>query len=197
MPQPLKQKAVYEDLFSLPENMTGEIIEGELVAAPRPSRRHAVAASALGYQIGPPYHFGAGGGPGGWIILHEPEIAFGEDILVPDLAGWKEERFPETEEQNWLSVAPDWVCEILSPNSVRIDRMQKMRTYATHKVTYAWLVDPLQMLLEVFRLEAGRWIVLGVHGESEKVRAEPFQEVELDLAALWIEMRRQRQAERA
>lgn len=197
MPQPLKQKAVYEDLFSLPENMTGEIIEGELVAAPRPSRRHAVAASALGYQIGPPYHFGAGGGPGGWIILHKPDIAFGEDILVPELAGWKEERFPAAEEQDWLSVAPDWVCEILSPNIVRIDRMQKMRIYATHKVPYAWLVDPLQMLLEVFRLEAGRWIVLGVHGESEKVRAEPFQEVELDLAALWIEMRRQRQAERA
>jgi len=188
MPQPLKQKAGYEDLFSLPENMTGEIIEGELVAAPRPSRRHAVAASALGYQIGPPYHFGAGGGPGGWIILHEPEIAFGEDILVPDLAGWKEERFPEAEEQNWLSVAPDWVCEILSPNTVRIDRRQKMRIYATHKVPHAWLVDPLQMLLEVFRLEAGRWIVLGVHGESEKVRAEPFQEVELDLAALWLSM---------
>ena len=122
----------------------------------------------------------------------EPEIKFGEDLLVPDLAGWKRERFPESEEQNWISVAPDWVCEILSPNTVRTDRMHKMSIYARHGVPHAWLVDPIQMLLEVFKLESGRWVVFGVYAETDKLRAEPFPEVEIDVASLWLGMRQGR-----
>jgi len=89
-----KKKATYEDLYTIPDNMTGEIINGELIVTPRPSRRHVSAASSLGYKIGPSYQFGEGGGPGGWIILIEPEIGLGEQTVVPDLAGWKRERFP-------------------------------------------------------------------------------------------------------
>ncbi len=87
MSEPPKRKATYEDLSNIPENMTGEIINGELIVTPRPSRKHTYASSALDKKIGPPYQFGEGGGPGGWIIIVEPEIGLGEHILVPDLAG--------------------------------------------------------------------------------------------------------------
>jgi len=187
MPEPARKRAVYEDLFGLPENMVGEIIDGELLAAPRPSRKHTVAASRMGYEIGPTYDFGRGGGPGGWVIILEPEIAFADDILVPDLAGWKKERFPVEEPHNWISVAPDWVCEVLSPASARRDRADKMPIYARHQVGHLWLLDPGLQTLEIYALEQGRWVLAGVHAGSARVRAEPFTELELDLGLLWLE----------
>jgi Uma2 family endonuclease len=186
MAEPVQKQATYDDLFNLPENTTGEIIAGKLIVTPRPARKHVYASSALGGRLLPPYHFGEGDGPGGWIILIEPEIGFEEDILVPDLAGWKSERFPESEDYNWISVAPDWVCEILSPTTARNDRIKKMRVFARHQVRHAWLIDPGLMTLEVFRLESGRWSLLDAFSEADKVRAEPFQEIELDLNDLWL-----------
>lgn len=185
MPEPARKRATYEDLFHIPENMIGEIIDGELIVSPRPSRRHGYTATTLGGEIVPRYSFGREG-PGGWVILIEPEIAFGEDILVPDLAGWRIERFPETEDHNWISVAPDWVCEIISPGSVRMDRIKKMRIYASYQVPYVWLVDPLQAMVEAFKLISGKWTMLGVFAEDDKVRIEPFAEIEIELGNLWL-----------
>jgi Uma2 family endonuclease len=187
MAEPAKKKAVYEDLFGLPENMTGEIINGELIVTPRPSRKHALAATVLGAKVTAPYYLAEGGGPGGWIILIEPEIRFGEDLLVPDLAGWRKERFPLSEETNWISVAPDWACEITSPHTAGIDKVEKMAVYGRYGVPYVWLLDPLARTLEAFGLESGRWVVLGFHAGRDRVRAEPFKEVEIDLGWLWLE----------
>ncbi len=187
MSEPARKRATYEDLYAIPENMTGEIIDGELVVTPRPSRKHVRAASIMGIRIGSPYDLGEGEGPGGWIILDEPEVAFGANILVPDLAGWKKERFPAQEDHNWISAAPDWICEILSPGTALYVRTKKMPVYAEHEVRYAWLIDPVLMSLEVFRLEGGRWSFLGAFGEREKVHAEPFSEMELNLGDLWLE----------
>jgi Uma2 family endonuclease len=190
MSEPAK-KATYEDLYSIPENMTGEIIEGELIVHPRPSRKHIYAASRLDKRLGPPYEFGEGGGPGGWIILVEPEIQLGEHILVPDLAGWRRQRFPVEEETNWISVAPDWVCEILSPSTYRLDKIKKMPIYADHGVGYLWLMDPVAMNMDVFTLGGGQWVLSGSFAENDKVRAAPFQEVEIDLGDLWLTSSRQ------
>ncbi|MEW6219018.1 MAG: Uma2 family endonuclease [Thermodesulfobacteriota bacterium] len=187
MAETVQRQAVYEDLFSVPETMTGEIIGGELVATPRPSRKHIGAMSALGYKLGPPYQYGEGGAPGGWIILIEPEVGFGVDVLVPDLAGWKKERLPAEEGHNWISVAPDWVCEVLSPGSFRNDRIRKMPIYAQHGVPCLWHLDPLARTLEVFRLVApGQWLLAGSYADDDPVRAEPFTEIIIDLGALWL-----------
>ncbi len=181
-----KKKATYEDLYSVPENMTGEIIDGELIATPRPSRKHALAASVLGSEIIPSYYLGRSGGPGGWIIIVEPEIGLGEHTMVPDLAGWKRERFPIEEDHNWISVAPDWVCEILSPNTLRTDKIKKMPIYARHGVGHIWLIDPVAMTMDAFRLESGRWSLLASFSENDKVRIEPFHEIEINLGDLWV-----------
>jgi len=186
MAETAKKLATYDDLYNIPANMTGEIIDGELFVSPRPSVEHTRVASTLGYAIGPSYDFGEGGGPGGWIILDETEIKLEEDTFVPDIAGWKKERFFNPEGQNWVSVTPDWVCEILSPSSVRHDRIIKARTYAKHRIPYFWLIDPRDRLLQVFKLESGRWVTLEDYAEDDKVRAEPFQEIEIDLAKLWL-----------
>ena len=65
MAHPAKKKAVYEDLFDLPKNMTGEIINGELLVTPRPSRKHALAAIVLGTRVTASYYLADGDGPGG------------------------------------------------------------------------------------------------------------------------------------
>src|SRR5436309_2365775 len=88
------KKATYEDLLALPENVVGEIINGVLHANPRPGSPHAAAASSLGGELHGPFKRGKGG-PGGWMILVEPELHLHGDILVPDLAGWRRERMPE------------------------------------------------------------------------------------------------------
>jgi len=191
MSEPAKKEAVYEDLYDLPENMTGEIIDGELIVTPRPAPKHVYTTSVLDKKIGSPYQFGESGGPGGWIILVEPEIKFAEECnpIVPDLAGWKAERFPKAIETNWISVAPDWVCEMLSPRTRKYDRMKKMPKYARFEVQYAWLIDPSNRTLEVFQLRQGEWVVTGFYEEDDKVRAEPFTEIEIDLSSLWLEKR--------
>jgi Uma2 family endonuclease len=180
------KKVTYEDLYTLPDNMIGEIIDGELVAVPRPSFRHSNVVSGITDEIKSPFQRGRGG-PGGWIILYEPEICLGENILVPDLAGWKKERLPKPPEKNFTPIAPDWICEVLSPGTVRIDRIRKMPIYAKFGVLYAWLIDPIEKTLEVYRLENSRWVLFSVHSENDRVRAEPFQEVEIALEYLWWE----------
>jgi Uma2 family endonuclease len=187
MSEPAKKKVSYDDLYSIPENMTGEIIDGELIVTPRPSPKHSYTASTLVGEIVPPYRFGRGGGPGGWIILYEPEIMLGEQLLVPDFAGWRKERFPGVPKENWLSVPPDWVCEILSPNTARLDRVRKMPVYAQYQVAYLWLIDPVEKTLEAYRLESGKWLLLSSFAEDDRVCAEPFQEIEIELGNLWIE----------
>lgn len=180
-----RKVATYEDLYDIPENRVGEIIDGELIVTPRPSARHASTAFGLSSELGPPYRFGRGDGPGGWVILFEPELRLGDHILVPDLAAWKNERLPAPPKENWISVTPDWVCEILSPSTFRLDKIRKMPIYAEQHIPCLWLIDPLTKTLDVFRLENGRWFLLGSYIEDDRVRAEPFLEVEIELRNLW------------
>ena len=186
MSEPAKKLATYEDLYSVPENMIGEIINGELIVTPRPAPRHMRAASVLSSMIGTPYDLGGGGGPGGWIILFETEVRLGGHTLVPDIAGWRRERFPKELDFNWIPVAPDWICEIFSPSTALRDQTDKMTIYAEFQVKHLWLVDPVHMFIRAYRLESDQWLPIGVFGGKEKVRLEPFQEVEISLGDLWL-----------
>jgi len=179
-----KSLATYEDLCDLPENLVGEIIDGELYASPRPAPRHAMATSELAVEIGGTFGERRGG-PGGWLILIEPELHLADHVMVPDLAGWRTQRMPRLPETAWFSEPPDWICEVVSPSAAGLDRIVKLPRYAEHQIGHAWLVDPLSRSLEVYRLVDGRWSMVGADQGTEKVRAEPFDAIELDLALLW------------
>jgi Uma2 family endonuclease len=182
--QPAKKRATYADVLAAPEHVVAEVIDGELHLNPRPALPHAAAATALSEELGPPFKRGKGG-PGGWIILYEPELHLQADILVPDLGGWRVERMPSIANEAYVSLAPDWVCEVLSPRTAKYDRSDKLRIYAREQVRWAWLVDPLQRTLEALRLDQGRWTLLDTWRDDARVRVEPFDAIELDLAALW------------
>lgn len=181
-----KRPVTYTDLEALPPNMVGEIIAGELYASPRPAVPHAVAASRLGGELIGPFDRGRGG-PGGWIILFEPELHLSGDVLVPDLAGWRRERLPKAPRAAAMTLAPDWLCEILSPSTEARDRSSKLPAYAREGVRHVWLLDPDVRTLEVFRLEGEHYSLLGTHVGEARVHAEPFEALELELNALWGE----------
>lgn len=180
----IREHATYEDLVNLPENMIGEIIEGELYASPRPAGPHTNFVSALAMIIGSAYHLGING-PGGWWILFEPELHLPPHTLVPDLAGWRRERMPEIPKTHKFTIPPDWVCEVLSGSTARIDRAKKMPIYASYGVAHAWIADVEQRFVEVKRLHDGKWLELVTFGGNDKMRAEPFDLVEIDLPSIW------------
>ena len=179
-----ERRATYADIVALPENKIGEIMGGELYVQARPASRHTGVASALGADLVGPFQRGRGG-PGGWWILDEPELHLNADVLVPDLGGWRRERMPVFPDVAGFELAPDWVCEVLSPSTEKIDRATKLPIYANHGVGHVWLIDPSRKTLEAFRLESGRWVLLGVWTDSETVRVEPFDAVPLSLELLW------------
>jgi Uma2 family endonuclease len=149
---PVRRQATYADLLALPDDVIGQIVDGDLYSMPRPAIPHQLTSSNLGGELDAPFRKGRGG-PGGWWFLDEPELHLGRHVLVPDLAGWRRERVPSLPPDPYLTITPDWVCEVLSPSTARLDRIKKLRIYAEEAVGHAWLVDPA---LETWKTSAAR-----------------------------------------
>jgi hypothetical protein len=165
------RRATYDDLVAVPDNLVAEIVDGELFTSPQPATSHARAGSAIGSDL-----FGGfdglprgAGRPGGWWILAEPELHFGQDVLVPDMGGWRIERMSSNPNVVGITTVPEWVCEAIPPGTARLD-----------------LVDPIARTLEVYRLEDGRWAVAGTYGGDESLRAEPVGAIALDMSRWWM-----------
>jgi Uma2 family endonuclease len=189
MAEAARKLATYADVLAAPAHRVAELVAGELSLQPRPALAHAAAASALGEELGPPYKRGRGG-PGGWLLVFEPEVHLGAHVLVPDLAGWRRERLPVLPNEPFVSLAPDWLCEVVSPSTAALDRVRKLPIYAEYGVRHVWLVDPLARTLEVLRLEGAAWVIASLHSDDARVRAEPFDATELELASLWADVAR-------
>jgi len=177
---------LYEYLDSLPEGVTGELLEGQLHTQPRPSMPHGITSSSLGDELLGPFQKGRDG-PGGWWIVDEPEIHFvlNIEVTVPDLAGWRHEHMPVPTTSHRIQVVPDWICEIFSPSTKSKDREVKMPLYARYSVPYAWLIDPIEHVLEAYRLDAGAWHEIGRFVGTDRIAVPPFEAVSIDLESLW------------
>ncbi len=178
------RRATYQDVLDAPAHRVAEIVDGTLHAHPRPAPAHAVASSALGGELANPFHFGRDG-PGGWWIIFEPELHLGEDILVPDLAGWRRERMPVLPDTAYFALAPDWGCEVLSASTRRLDLHGKRPIYAREGVAHLWFVDPEDRTLEAFELRKGQWMLIASAKDDEPVRIRPFDAITFSLADLW------------
>jgi Uma2 family endonuclease len=174
----------YSDLGALPSNVVAEILGGELVDSPRPRMVQTLAASVLMGVLGSAFMRGQGG-PGDWVLLLAPELHLNGELLVPDLAGWRRERLPKLPDVAVMTLAPDWVCEVLSAETMALDRGSKMLAYARARVAHVWLVDPDMRTLEVYRFEDEGWLLLDVHEGASRVHAEPFEALGFELAPLW------------
>ena len=177
-------RATYQDILDAPPHRVAEIVDGVLHTSPRPAAPHALAKSRLGGVIGPPFDRGRGG-PGGWWIIDEPELHLGEDILVPDLAGWRRERMPDYPRAAYFTLPPDWVCEVLSPSTRKLDLHGKRPVYGRAGVQHLWLIDPIDRTLEAFALHRGQWLLIATVRDDDAVAIPPFDAVTFNLGDLW------------
>lgn len=184
MTQRVKSGADYADVVAAPDIEIAELVEGDLYLSPRPTLRHSRVLSTIGADVHDAFDRGRSG-PGGWLILDEPEVHILGDVLVPDVAGWRRERLTGPIEGAAMTIAPDWVCEILSPSTERFDRHQKMPRYALAGVAHAWLVDPASKRLEVYELDGTAWLRVEEHAGDAIIHARPFDAVAIELAPLW------------
>ena len=182
--RPPRQAVTYADFDAVPPHLVAEIIDGVLETHPRPRPRHGAATVELAYELQGPFGRGRGG-PGGWIFIDEPELHLGHDIVVPDLAGWRTERLAVEPETAYIEVAPDWVCEVLSPSTFRLDKGPKRRIYARAGIGHLWLLDPVAGELEAFALAGDLWTLLATVQRGESVQVAPFEAVAFPLDDLF------------
>ncbi len=182
-----RPRATYQDVIDAPAHMVAEIIAGELRLTSRPAIPGIAVASALGDELGPPFKRGRGG-PGGWMILDEPELHLGDEVIVPDLAGWRRERLAVAPDAAYITVPPDWICEVLSRSTESVDRLEKMPIYASFGVPYTWLIHPRKRTLEAYSLRDGGWSAPAMYSVTDRARIAPFDAIELDLLALWADV---------
>jgi len=185
-----RPRATYEDILRAPEHMIAELIGGELVLSPRPAGRHARASSMMGGDLSGAFGRRKGGsGPGGWLIIDEPELHLEgilPDVYVPDLAGWRRERMDEVPERHEFRVCPDWVCEVFSPSSASRDLLVKGTAYLRAGVPWMWTVDPVQRMVDVYRAGDGVWQHAGHFEGDVEARLPPFEAVGFDLSEWWV-----------
>ena len=183
-PQSIR-RATYQEVLDAPAHLVAEIVNGTLHTHPRPAMPHARAASALNARIGGPFDYDAGG-PGGWWIVFEPELHLGEEVMVPDLAGWRRQRMPHYPDTAYVTLPPDWVCEVLSASTRKVDLAEKRPLYAHECVSHLWLVEPTDRTLEAFELHDGQWLLIGSAKDDEPVSFRPFDAITFSLGDLWI-----------
>jgi len=184
--------STYDDYLALPEEQKAELVDGEIyLMSPAPKGRHIRVTSLLGSMLGT--RFGLRGeassdGPGGWWILDEPEVHLRLDrrVVRPDMAGWRRERMPNPpSDSHKFTLVPDWICEVLSPSTLRWDMLVKMPRYLEHGVHWVWLIDPVERRIDVLEAVDGEWVTNTSVEGSVRARLPPFDAAELDLEPVW------------
>ncbi len=178
------RRATYQDVLDAPPDKVAEVVDGTLYIFDRPALLHARAGSGVMSAINPPFDYGRGG-PGGWWIVYEPQVHLGEDIVVPDIAGWRRERMPVFPDTAYTTLAPDWVCEVLSPSTRKFDLGDKSAVYARAGVGYIWFVDPIARSLEANVLRGGKWVESAMLYDDATVSLPPFEAISFNLGDLW------------
>ena len=180
------RRATHQDVLDAPAHLVAEILDGTLYTHPRPAMPHARATSVLDRKVGGPFDDDSTG-PRGWWIIHEQELHLGQEIVVPDLAGWRRERMPNYPDTAYVTLAPDWGCEVLSASTRKVDLPEKRPLYAREDVAHLWLVEPTDRTLEAFELHDGQWLLIGSAKDDEPVSIRPFEfdAITFSLGDLW------------
>ncbi|MFT3710413.1 MAG: Uma2 family endonuclease [Archangium sp.] len=172
-----------KELASLPDDQSGEVIEGEVYVMGRPSLRHQTVEDEVTSLLKK-----GGPGEGGWLFASEVSIRFASDEeVVPDVSGWRRERLAGRLDENPIRVRPDWVCEILSDSTRVKDLGPKRKLYAKQGVPFLWLIDPHAKVLEAFELVGAAWQLQGTWSNDDVIKGlAPFPELTVQLREWWL-----------
>jgi Uma2 family endonuclease len=179
-------RATVASFLAIPdEERFHELIDGEIVRKASPSAEHGTTQLILGATLlGPFGRQPPSGGPGGWWLVTEVEIRFGDDICRPDVAGWRRSTVPERPRGRIVPVVPQWTCEVLSEDE-RNDLVRKKHIYHRHHVDHYWMLDPEQGTLAVYRWHSEGYLEVLSAQRGQVVRAEPFDAIDLEIGALF------------
>ncbi|HJW94707.1 MAG TPA: Uma2 family endonuclease [Thermoanaerobaculia bacterium] len=166
--------ATLQDVLNVPEHLTAELLDGELLLSRRGSPRQSRMRTVLDITL----H-----NLPGWFILRKPELHVGANLFVPEFGGWRGECWLDDEQAE--DVSPDWVCDIVTIWPDAFDPRIKLPTYADHGVAHAWIIDLPNNNVEVKRLEKGDWIDIALFKTNEPFHAEPFPDIEIDFGSIW------------
>jgi Uma2 family endonuclease len=174
------------DWLALPEDARFELIDGELIEKAAPTFDHGRAQGHSYLVIGGQFDRkpGGAGGPGGWWIGTEVDVAMDGRGYRPDLAGWRRDRVPAPIKERPVTVRPDWICEIVSDSNRSTDTVIKLRRYHQAGVPHYWIIDQVDRTLTVHRHTTDGYLVVLRAEAHEHVRAEPFDAIELHVAVL-------------
>ena len=185
----LGRKATYQDVLDAPAHLVAEIIGGDLYLRNRPAPRTGLAMSRLSAGLGGAFARGRSVPDPlclqHWWVLREPELRLGGQILAPDLVGWRRERMECLPDTQYLTLAPDWVCQVLSTEQHRRELPDRRRLYAREGVHHLWLVHLAERTLEAFELREGEWVLIATAKDEKPVSIRPFDAITFSLADLW------------
>ena len=183
---PPSRVATVADWLAAPEEDRLELIDGELVPKAAPGLDHGLAQGHTMVAVSGPFNrrVGGPGGPGGWWIASEVDILLDGRGYRPDLAGWRREGMPEVVRGRPIAIRPDWLCEIVSESNRTVDTVKKVARYHQAGVPHYWILDQLERTLTVHRHTADGYLIALRAEAHERVRAEPFDAVELHVAVL-------------
>jgi len=177
--------ATYQDILDAPDDMRAEVVNGELHLLPRAAPRHQRFSFLFGNALETSLR-DRKSGHSGWVFIPDTNVHLSDhDICGPDIAGWRVETMPDVPETAHITIRPDWVCEIISPSSERLDRHDKFAMYANFGIPYYWIVDHRNRLVEAYALEQGRWVAIGVGSNDDAISFAPFDTIGLELGRLW------------
>ena len=184
---PSAHPATVADWLAQPEDARIELIDGELIPKAAPTFEHGQAQLATGVAIGGPFGRKPGGpdAPGGWWLASEVDVLLDGRGYRPDLAGWRRDHVPVMPRERPVMVRPDWLCEIVSESNRATDTIKKLRRYQQAGVPHYWILDQSARALTVYRNHADGYVIALAAEVGERVRAEPFDAIELEVAALF------------
>lgn len=174
------------DWLAQPEERRVELIDGEFVEKAAPSFEHGRAQGRTSGTLGQAFDRRPGGpqGPGGWVIVTEVDIVLDGRGFRPAIAGWRRDRLSTPPKERPVTTRPDWICEIVSASNRQTDTVTKLRCYQEAGVPHFWILDPDARSLTVYRHRPDGYLLVLVAAADERVRAEPFDAIELQVGVL-------------
>lgn len=184
-PAEARKRVTLSEFLSRDEGERIELVRGSVVEKASPSGEHSSAQGGIVRRVGYTFDRKPGGRwPGGWWFFVELNVQLGEELPRPDVCGYRRARLAQKPAGRVVTIAPDWVCEVLSPSNATIDRVEKLQTYFSAGVPHYWLVDPLEGSLEIFRRTDLAYALVQSAHRGQRLRPEPFDAMEFSVDEL-------------
>lgn len=164
----------------LPERVSPiQLLEGEVIVSPSPKQPHQEAVLSTAVHL-------HGLIPNGKLMIAPADLYLDErNVPQPDLFWVSGDNTRCKLVDGYWHGAPDLVLEVLSPGTAHVDRGDKFALYEKHAIPEYWLIDPVNIYVEVWRLLDNRYVRQGVYGADDTFVCEILGHQTVSVAAIF------------